>query len=147
MSFILRVNIVPAILFLVMAVSAFGSHPAAARELPSDSVYRLDLPLVDQDTRASKLAEDLGRELYNMRETVYPRYQGIDAALDEALALGKSPVVLADVSDNSGGGAPGDSTFVLRRYWSVKLRMWRWAASGIRLRFQWRWMRESTCGA
>ncbi|MBA3874921.1 MAG: M81 family metallopeptidase, partial [Anaerolineae bacterium] len=71
--------------------------------------------------QASKLAEDLGRELYNMRETVYPRYQGIDAALDEALALGKSPVVLADVSDNSGGGAPGDSTFVLRRLLERKI--------------------------
>jgi microcystin degradation protein MlrC len=71
--------------------------------------------------QAEKLAEQLGRELYDMRSTVYPRYQGIDAALDEALALGKSPVVLADVSDNSGGGAPGDSTFVLRRLLERKI--------------------------
>lgn len=71
--------------------------------------------------QAAKLAEDLGRELYAMRGEVYPRYQGIDAALDEALAFGKSPVVLADVSDNSGGGAPGDSTFVLRRLLERKI--------------------------
>ncbi len=71
--------------------------------------------------QAAKLADNLGRELYAMRSEVYPRYQGIDAALDEALAFGKSPVVLADVSDNSGGGAPGDSTFVLRRLLERKI--------------------------
>ena len=40
---------------------------------------------------------------------------GIDAALDEALAFDGGPVVLADGADNPGGGAAGDSTFVLRR--------------------------------
>lgn len=57
MSFIPRVNIVPAILFLAIVVNAFGSCHAAATELPSDSVYRLDLSLVDQNARASKLAD------------------------------------------------------------------------------------------
>jgi len=71
--------------------------------------------------QAAQLAEQLGLELYAMRDKVYPRYQGIDAALDEALALRRSPVVLADVSDNSGGGAPGDSTFVLRRLLERKI--------------------------
>lgn len=71
--------------------------------------------------QAAQLAEQLGRELYNMRDRVYPRYLSIDAALDEALALNKSPIVLADVSDNSGGGAPSDSTFVLRRLLERKI--------------------------
>ncbi|MCB0092359.1 MAG: MlrC C-terminal domain-containing protein, partial [Caldilineaceae bacterium] len=39
----------------------------------------------------------------------------MDSALDKALALDGQPVVLADVSDNSGGGAPNDSTFFLRK--------------------------------
>lgn len=71
--------------------------------------------------QAAKLAEQLGREIYNMRHEVYPNYLGIDAALDKALAVGKSPVVLADVSDNSGGGAPGDSTFILKRLLERKI--------------------------
>ncbi len=71
--------------------------------------------------QATKLAEQLGRELYDMRHEVYPNYLGIDAALDKALAVGKSPVVLADVSDNSGGGAPGDSTFILKRLLERKI--------------------------
>ena len=41
---------------------------------------------------------------------------GIDEALDQALAVPDGgPVVLADGADNAGGGAPGDSTFMLRR--------------------------------
>ena len=39
--------------------------------------------------------------------------KGVDAAIDEALAHKGSPVVLADSSDNPGGGSAGDATFVL----------------------------------
>ena len=57
MSFILRARIVPAVLFLVMTIGAFGNRLGEARELPSNSVYRLDLALVDQNAQASKLAD------------------------------------------------------------------------------------------
>ena len=40
---------------------------------------------------------------------------GIDEAISAALAEPSGPVVLADTADNSGGGAPNDATFVLRR--------------------------------
>ncbi len=39
--------------------------------------------------------------------------KGVDAAIDEALAHEGRPVVLADSSDNPGGGSAGDATFVL----------------------------------
>lgn len=42
-----------------------------------------------------------------------PAPPGMDAALDDALAGDEGPVVLADSGDNPGGGAAGDSTFVL----------------------------------
>ena len=61
------------------------------------------------------LAEQLAAEFYAQRETLQPNYLSIDEALDVAVAAAKGPVVLADVSDNAGGGAPNDSTFVLRR--------------------------------
>jgi microcystin degradation protein MlrC len=61
------------------------------------------------------LAEQLAAEVYAQRETLQPTYLSIDEALDIALAEPHGPVVLADVSDNAGGGAPNDSTFVLRR--------------------------------
>jgi microcystin degradation protein MlrC len=73
------------------------------------------LVVTDNDPKkATALAEQLGRELYAMRDRVYPHYLSIDQALDKTLAVKGSPVVLADVSDNAGGGAPGDSTFILR---------------------------------
>jgi microcystin degradation protein MlrC len=60
------------------------------------------------------LAEGLGRELYEIREALRPPYLALEAGLDRALAAKGSPVVLADVSDNAGGGAASDSTFILR---------------------------------
>jgi microcystin degradation protein MlrC len=61
------------------------------------------------------LARRLADELVSLRDALGARYPGIDEALDEALAFDDGPVVLADSADNPGGGAPGDSTFILRR--------------------------------
>jgi microcystin degradation protein MlrC len=70
---------------------------------------------------ARRVAERLGAEFWALRERIVPEVVGIDEALDLALNLasasasGAGPVVLADVADNPGGGAAGDSTFILRR--------------------------------
>lgn len=72
--------------------------------------------ITDNDLpRAQVLAEQLGREFWALREQTASTTFGIDAALDEALRVEGGPVVLADVADNAGGGAPSDSTFILRR--------------------------------
>jgi microcystin degradation protein MlrC len=74
--------------------------------------------LVVTDNRPEQgaaLAERVGRRVFELREQLQPDYKSIDEALDLALATPAGPVVLADVSDNAGGGAPNDSTFVLRR--------------------------------
>jgi len=65
--------------------------------------------------RAQTLARRLADELIGLREHLSIRYPGIDEALDEALAFDGGPVVLADGADNPGGGAAGDSTFILQR--------------------------------
>lgn len=73
------------------------------------------LVVTDNDADyAAQLAADLGREFFAMREQVVPKYLDIETALARAVKIGQTPVVVADVSDNSGGGAPGDSTFMLR---------------------------------
>lgn len=43
-----------------------------------------------------------------------PPLLSLDAALDAALATRAAPVTIADTADNTGGGAPGDSTFFLQ---------------------------------
>ena len=65
--------------------------------------------------QAELLAMQLAAEMIGMRDSLAVRYPAIDAALDQAVAAPKGPVVLADRADNPGSGAPGDSTFVLRR--------------------------------
>ncbi len=64
---------------------------------------------------AQALARQLADELIAQRDTLQVPYRSIDEAIDEALAFNGGPVVLADRPDNPGSGAPGDSTFVLRR--------------------------------
>ena len=65
--------------------------------------------------QAQALARQLADELIAMREALTVSFPSIDASLDAALAFDGGPVVLSDGADNPGGGAPGDSTFVLRR--------------------------------
>ncbi|MGH6898475.1 MAG: M81 family metallopeptidase [Geminicoccaceae bacterium] len=60
------------------------------------------------------LAAELGRELFAMRGRTAPPYLRPDEAIDRALDV-DGRVVMADPTDNPGGGAPGDSTPVLRR--------------------------------
>ena len=74
------------------------------------------LVVTDNDkAKASQIAQGFGEEIFSVRDTLLGNYMTIDEALDYAQASSNGPVVLADVSDNAGGGAPGDSTFILRR--------------------------------
>jgi microcystin degradation protein MlrC len=52
-----------------------------------------------------------------MRERTVAPHDSIDGAIDRVLAAtnGGKPIVLADVADNAGGGAPADNTAILRR--------------------------------
>lgn len=65
--------------------------------------------------QADQLARSLADEIISLRDQLAVRYLSIDEALDAALASDSGPVVLADRADNPGSGAPGDSTFILRR--------------------------------
>jgi microcystin degradation protein MlrC len=65
---------------------------------------------------ADKLARDLGLQVYGMRREIGFESLSLplEAALSKALASSRRPVVVADQSDNVGGGAPGDATYALR---------------------------------
>jgi microcystin degradation protein MlrC len=65
--------------------------------------------------KAARVAEELGREVWRLRHEAWTAHDTIDAAIDAALAAPAGPIVLADVADNAGGGAPSDSTPLLRR--------------------------------
>ncbi len=95
-------------------VSVSVSHGFAWGDVP-DMGTKL-LVYADGDAaKAQALARRLADELIAMREQLEPPHPGVDEALDQALALAGGPVVIADGADNPGGGAAGDSTFMLRR--------------------------------
>lgn len=62
----------------------------------------------------AEVARAFGERLYAMRREGTPAYLGVGDGVARALAAPAGPVVLADSSDNAGGGAGSDSTFVLR---------------------------------
>lgn len=68
----------------------------------------------DQRAKGDQLARQLADEFFSMRGKTLPPYLNPDQVIDLALE-GPGPIVVADPADNAGGGAPSDSTFILRR--------------------------------
>ena len=72
---------------------------------------------VGKDPETAKAAAaDLAKELYDIREEMWPELVDVDAILDiaEANKTGK-PVILADSADSPNGGAVGDSPAAVAR--------------------------------
>lgn len=75
------------------------------------------LVATDNDQQlAEQVAREFGRRVYDLRREIgFDRISlPMEQALAKALACKQTPVVVADQSDNVGGGAPGDATFALR---------------------------------
>lgn len=73
------------------------------------------LAITDNDPAlAARVAEEFGQRFFALRHALALPTLPMDAALDKALSLEGQPIVIADQADNPGGGAPSDSTFVLR---------------------------------
>ncbi|RKE83505.1 M81 family metallopeptidase [Rhizobium sp. AG855] len=63
--------------------------------------------------KGEALARELGLELFSKRGTFMMPQIDEKSALDQALAIKKGPVVIADMWDNPGGGTAGDATVIL----------------------------------
>lgn len=61
---------------------------------------------------ARRLADGLGRDMWERRETFQPAFTPPERAMDQAAAL-PGRVLLLDMGDNVGGGAPGHGTILL----------------------------------
>ncbi len=96
----------------VLSISV--SHGFAWGDVPEMGTKVIVYTDGDQ-AKADALARQLADELIGLREALSVNYPSIDDSLDQALAFDGGPVVLADGADNPGGGAAGDSTFILRR--------------------------------
>ncbi|MEM7705331.1 MAG: M81 family metallopeptidase [Pseudomonadota bacterium] len=72
--------------------------------------------VITNDARSTgeALAKTLGRRLFAMRGETSAKLLSLDACLRRLQFSAAGPIVIADTSDNPGGGAPGDSTYALR---------------------------------
>jgi microcystin degradation protein MlrC len=97
----------PGVLSLSLAHGfPWGDHPRTGARA---------LAVTDGDAGlAERMARELGEKLYAERKAIFQPVHDIATALAMAEAAPAGPVVLADMSDNAGGGAPSDATFLLR---------------------------------
>ncbi len=68
----------------------------------------------DAPGQAARLARQLAQEIFALREAARLPSIGLEAAMTRAQTGAARPTVVADQSDNAGGGAPSDATFALR---------------------------------
>ncbi len=66
--------------------------------------------------RARKTADEIGDWIWQRRERWHRKPLTLSEALDFGNQRGRFPILLADMADNTGGGAGGDSTEVLRTF-------------------------------
>ncbi len=64
--------------------------------------------------RAQQTADRLGKRLWETRQEYAVRLAPVEEAIAAAMAAPEGPVVLAESSDSTGSGSPGDSTGVLK---------------------------------
>jgi microcystin degradation protein MlrC len=73
------------------------------------------LATADGDASLAKAAaQDVARTIWARREEFRQALPGAEEAVGRALAAESAPAIVAEVSDNPGGGGPGDGTHLLR---------------------------------
>lgn len=95
----------------LLSLSLFHTFPWG--DVPSAGVKMLAVT-DNNPALAAELSEKFGRQFFEKRHELLFDSLSMEDAIDRALAHSSGPVVLADQSDNAGGGAPSDSTFMLR---------------------------------
>jgi microcystin degradation protein MlrC len=103
----------------VVSISIFAGFPLADIHDAGLSIY----VVTDGDqARADALADELAAAAWALRREFLHTALPVKDAVARALALDGRPVVLADIADNTGGGAAGDTTEILRELLRVGAR-------------------------
>ncbi len=80
------------------------------------------IAVTDNDPQLARtVADGLAGWIWENRQRWYAPPVSVRNALNQGEQLGDYPVILADHSDNTGGGSPGDSTEVLRTFLELGL--------------------------
>jgi microcystin degradation protein MlrC len=103
----------------VISVSVFAGFPHA--DIP-DAGLGIYVVTDDDQALAERLASRLARVAWEHRHEFIHTALGVKDAVAKALAADGRPIVLADMADNTGGGAAGDGTEILRELLRVGAR-------------------------
>ena len=101
----------------VVSVSIFAGFPLADIHDAGLSIY---VATNEDAALAAKLADQLESVAWEHRREFVHHAVPVQEAVAEALTLEVRPVVLADIADNTGGGAAGDGTEILRELLRVE---------------------------
>ena len=101
----------------VVSVSIFAGFPLADIHDAGLSIY---VATNEDAALAAKLADQLESVAWEHRREFVHHAVPVREAVAEALTLEVRPVVLADIADNTGGGAAGDGTEILRELLRVE---------------------------
>ena len=102
----------------VIDVAFIHGYPHSDVPVVSTSV----MATVDSDHKLARRAtEAVARRIWEMRDQFLSQLPQPEEAIRQALAVKGGPVVIAEVSDNPGGGSPGDGTHLLRAILDAKL--------------------------
>ncbi len=103
----------------VVSISIFAGFPLADIHDAGLSIYVCtdgEQPLADA------LADELAAAAWEHRREFLHQAPGVREAVARARAVDGRPVILADIADNTGGGAAGDTTEILRELLRVGAR-------------------------
>jgi microcystin degradation protein MlrC len=103
----------------VVSVSIFAGFPHA--DIPDAGLGVYVATDRDPDL-AERLAEEIARTAWDHRNEFVHQGLPVKDAVARGLAADGRPIVLADMADNTGGGAAGDGTEVLRELLRVGAR-------------------------
>ena len=95
----------------IVNVTVAAGYPFADFEFTGTSI----VVTADKDRElAQNKADELAAYLWRRRRAFLADVTPVQEAIEEALKTSEGPVVLADLADNPGGGAPCDGTVILR---------------------------------
>ncbi len=103
----------------VISISLFAGFPYA--DIP-DAGLGIYVVTDDDKALAERLADQLARVAWEHRHEFIHTALPVKDAVAKALAADGRPIVLADMADNTGGGAAGDGTEILRELLRVGAR-------------------------
>jgi len=113
----------------------------------SDTCASVIVVTNNDENKANKIANELADEFFTLKNEIQTQALSINKALElvlkekksNAYSIKSNPIVIADCSDNPGGGASCDSTFILEAMlkWGIKNAViaWLWDPQSVEQAF------------